>query len=319
VIPQILARVRDAVSEASAEPLPNQRLKIQLGGEDAWARLPLVLNAVKSRALLDKAAAFGRATNSITDDAAMATALQSMPLQDASLSALLMQAVVGEVLNPSKLLASVVRIVGTGTETAIMRSGFAPLVDAVLSHAQNQISALQPIGPFADIDKTCRAVDRFHRLMRALNGYVEFGRSTRWSTIAGALTKAASERIEPKLRDVGLDVNRSLRRPQGVDRLDSDALLAALNGVYLLATVRDCRDSLALNALFDQVWMQTGQALEMQLTRNLDILRGNPGDKLAAERLETGIKMAELRFNAEYAEVLRRAMESAARRGPAAG
>lgn len=316
-MPEILGRIRDALAAATANGTPDQRFRLQVGGEEAWTRLPIVLNAIKIRALLDKAAAFGRASNAITDDAAMATALQSMPLQDAALASLLMQAAVGQVLNPSKLLTAVIRVVGGGTEAAIVRGGFAPLVDALLAHAQNQIHALQPVGAFADIDLTCRAIDRFHRLMRALNGYVEFGRGTRWSMIVGALTKSASERIEPKLRDVTLDVNQSLRRPrEGADRLDSDSLLSALNGVYLLAAVRDCRDTLALNALFDQVWMQTGQALEMHLTRNLDVLRANPADKLAAQRLDTGIKMAELRFNAEYAEVLRRAMESAGRRAP---
>ena len=315
-MPQILARVRHAIGEATKERLPDPRFRAQVGGEAALARLPILLAAIKNRTLLDKAAAFGRATNGITDDAAMAMALQSMPLQDASVAALLMHAAVGQVTNPSRLLVAVIRIAGSATEAAITRGGFGPLVDAILAHAQNQIPALLPAGAFADIDLTCRAVDRFHRLMRAISGYVELGRSTRWSMVVSALTKRVSELVEPKLRQVAPDVNQALRRSRdGVDRLDSDRLLAALSGVYLLAAIRDCRDSLALNALFDQAWMQTGQSLELNLTRNLDALRANPADKIATERLDAGIKMAELRFNAEYAEVLRRAMDAAGRRG----
>jgi hypothetical protein len=316
VLPEILTRVRAAVAAASKDQQqPDQRFRAQLGGDEAWARLPIILNAIKCRTLLEKAMAFGRATNGITDDAALSTALQSMPLQDASVSALLMQAAIGQIVNPGKLIIAVIRIAGNATEAAIGRAGFAPLVDAILSHAQNQIHALQPTGAFADIDLTCRSVDRFHRLMRAVSGYVEISRLSRWSMIISSLTKAVSERIEPKLREVAPDVNQSLRRPrEGNDRIDSDRLLSALNGVYLLTTVRDCRDSLALNALFDQVWTQTAQALELHLTRNLDVLRANPGDKIAAERLDAGIKMAELRFNAEYADVLRRARDAAVRR-----
>jgi hypothetical protein len=150
--------------------------------------------------------------------------------------------------------------------------------------------------------------------VRAVNGFVELARNSRWAVVSGGLVKAVSERVDPKLREVAPDVNRALRKREGTDRLDSDQVLAALNGMYLLATVRDCRDSLALNALFDQVWSQTGQSLEIHIERNLELLRQNPTDRIASARLDAGIKMAELRFNAEYAEVLKRAKDAAERR-----
>jgi len=167
---------------------------------------------------------------------------------------------------------------------------------------------------FGDMDLICRAIDRFHRLVRAVNGYVELARNSRWAQIASALTKTVSERVDPKLREVAPDVNLAMRRREASDRLDSDQVLSALNGMYLLATVRDCRDSMAVNATFDQVWSQVGQALEIHLERNLEILRKNPADRVTSGRLDAAIKMAELRFNAEYADVLRRAKDAAERR-----
>ncbi len=265
--------------------------------------------------LLEKAQGFGRATNGMTDEAALAMALQAMPLQDGAVAALLLQAAVGQVANPSRLMTAVIRITGSATDTAIIRQGFGPMVEAILAHAQNQLPLLRQQGAFADIDLTCRALDRFHRLVRAVNSYVEMSRLNRWSSIVAALTKSVSELIEPRLRDVAPDINKALRRGRETnDRLDSDQILSALNGVYLLSTVRDCRDSLALNAVFDQVWLHTGQALEIHLQRNLDLLRDNPADKITAARLDAGIKMAELRFNTEYADVLRRARDSVERR-----
>lgn len=169
-------------------------------------------------------------------------------------------------------------------------------------------------GTFSDMDLVCRAVDRFHRLLRAVTGYAELNRSGRWSVVAAALTKAASERIEPKLRNVGPDMNMALRRREGNDRVDGDQILAALNGVYLLATVRDSRNSLAVNAVFDQVWAQTGQALEIHIERNLEALRRNPADAMSSARLDAALKMAEVRFNLDYAETMRRAKEAAERR-----
>ncbi|HEY0034481.1 MAG TPA: hypothetical protein VGB81_14560, partial [Devosia sp.] len=260
---------------------------------------------------------FGKALNTMADEAALTLALQSMPLQDPPLASLLFHAALGHVANPTRLVTAVIKLAGNGTEAAVARSGYTPLVEAILAHAQNQIHLIRPgSGAFADVDLVCRALDRFHRLVRSLSGYVEFTRGSLWAGILSAITKQASDSVEPRLRDVVPDINLALRRGRenSVDRLDSDRILAAISGVYLLATVRACRDSLALNATFDQVWSQSGQALEHYLQRNLDLYRENPGDAVVAARLESGIKMAEIRFNPEYAETLRRARAAAERR-----
>jgi hypothetical protein len=196
----------------------------------------------------------------------------------------------------------------------LVRAGFAPLINAILAHAQNQIPPLNQVGTFGDMDLICRSVDRFHRLLRAVTGYVELDRGSSWSMIAAQLTRAVSERIDPKLRDVAPDLNLALRRRDGADRVDGDQILSAMNGMYLLATVRDSRDSLAVNALFDQVWAQTGQALEIHIERNLEHLRRNPGDPVTHARLDAALKMAEIRFNQEYAETMRRAKDATGRR-----
>jgi hypothetical protein len=96
--------------------------------------------------------------------------------------------------------------------------------------------------------------------------------------------------------------------------VDAEHVLAALNGLYLLMAVRQSRDSLAVNALLDQAWADTGQAVEVLVTRALDNFRVSPGDAIVRERLEAGIKMAEIRYNAEYADILRRARDNAGRR-----
>ncbi len=313
-MPDLLARAREALTAASTNAEAERRLIMQVGGEAAYGRLPLVLNALKCRNLLEKAQSFGRATNAMTDEAALGLAMQSMPLSDHGVTALLMQGAMGQVSHPGRLMAAVIRIAGAASEMAIVRAGFAPLVDAIFSHAQAQVPALQQYGAFADIDRVCRAIDRFHRLMRSVMGFVELNRLSRWSSVAAGLTTTVSELVEPKLRDVGPSINLALRRRSGTDSVDSDQLLAALNGCYVLATVRDCRDSLALNALFDQTWQQVGQALEIHVQRNLELFRSNPADRVTGQRLDAAIKMAELRFNGDYAEVLKRARDSAERR-----
>ena len=316
VMPDVLARMKDGVAKAAADFDTGRRLRAMLGSDDAREALPVLLGALRNRGLLTKAQAFGRAVNSIADDAALGVAIQSMPLQDGPLASLLFHAALGQVANPTRLVTAAIKLSGSATEVAVTRNGFTPVIDAMLAHAQNQLHVLQPMGAFADIDLTCRGLDRFHRLIRSITGYIELTRGSRWATVVSALTKQVSDRVEPRLRNVVPDLNMAMRRGrEGADRLDNDALLAAINGVYLMATVRDCRDSLALNALFDQAWSQSGQALELHLQRNLDLIRQHPGDPIIGTRLDAGIKMAEVRFNPEYAETLRRARAAAERRG----
>jgi hypothetical protein len=221
----------------------------------------------------------------------------------------------GEVANPGRLVLAATKIAGDGSEAALQRAGMGPLIEAVLAHAQNQLPGFSQNGPFADFDLVCRSVERFHRLMRAISTNVELSRNGRWANIVRRLTKRASERIEPKLRRVMQQLHECMRPREGENRIDSDAILAALSCLYLLVTVRECRESLALNAMFERVWNQAGQALEFHLTRNIDMLRADPSNAVVAARVEAGIKMAELRFNIDYADVLRRARDAAGRRG----
>ncbi len=313
---EILKRMKKGIEDAGADFETGRRLRAMLGSDEARDSLPTIMGGLRHRALLAKAQTFGRAINNMTDEAALSTAVQSMPLQDQAMAALLFHAAMGHIANPTRLVSTLIRRAGSANEETLARTGYTPILDAILAHAQNQIYLLQPNGAFADIDLTCRGLERFHRLVRSLTGYVEFSRNSRWTTILAGLTKLVSERIEPRLKDIVSDLNLAMRRGrEGADRLDSDMLLAAINGIYLLSTIRDCRDSLALNAAFDQTWSQAGQALETHIQRNLDLLRQHPGDVPTNARLDAAIKMAEVRFNPEYAETLRRARAAAERRG----
>jgi hypothetical protein len=311
-----MLRMHEALAKAEEDPEASRRLRAMLGSDEARNALPVLLNALRARALLDKAQAFGRALNSIHDDNAISTALHSMPLQDPPLAALLFHAAIEQVANPSRLIASIIKTSGTFTETGMARLGLGPVLEAIMAHAQNQLYLLQPSGPFADVDLMCRGLDRYHKLVRSLTGYIEFSRGSRWTLTLSSITKQVSDRIEPRMRDIVPDLIQALRRGRegAVDRLDDDRVLAAISGIYLLNAIRDSRDSLALNALFDQAWIQSGEALETHLQRNLELLRQNPADAVVGKRLDAGIKMAEIRFNPEYAETLKRARIAAERR-----
>ncbi|SMQ61143.1 hypothetical protein SAMN06295905_0479 [Devosia lucknowensis] len=315
LMPEVLATMKAAVDRVDNDGEALRRLRAQFGRDHAREEIRTTIAALRARALLPKAQGFGRAINGMTDDAALGAALQSMPLQDPQLAALLFHSAMGQVINPSRVMSTIVKLSGNATEAALVRNGYGPLIDAVLGQAQGQLHALQLSGPFADTDLVCRSLDRFHRLVRSLTGYVEFSRGSRTTQVIATITKVVSDRVEPRLKEVVTDLNQAMRRPrEGADRIDNDRMLGAINGVYLLSAVRDCKDSLALNAVFDQAWSQTAQALELHIQRNLDLLRQNPADQMTGARLDAAIKMAEIRFNPEYADTLKRARATAERR-----
>lgn len=316
VLPDLLGRLKENAAAEKEDRELERRNSMQMGGEEARRRLPSVIVAMRRRPLLVQAERFGVAVGTIADEATLAAAFQSISITNPITRALWMQAMVGQMANPSRAMTAAVVIAGGNSESRIANAGYSPLVEAVLSHAQGQIGKLAgQSNLFSDIDFVCKSIDRFHRLMRAINSTLEIERRSVWGAIIADLIGKLSERLERPMKEITINVSQALRRPRdGNDRVDADQILAALNGLYLLTTVRQSRDSLAVNALLDQAWTETGQAVEVLVTRALDHYRANPGDAAARERVDAGIKMAEIRFNAEYAEILRRARDNAERR-----
>lgn len=316
VITEVLDSLK-AILDAEQDDIELERRNtIQMGGDEYRAKLAPVIMAMRRRPLLQQAAAFGTSIGKLQDEAIVASALQNITITNPVTRALWMQAMVGHISNPSRVMAAAVKLIGGNSDSLVSSSEYAPLVQAMLSDAQSQIGLLaaQP-GVFNDLDLACRAVDRYHRLMRAINNTIEIERKSDWGTTIAGLIGRISERLERPIREVSPSVTQSLRRPRdGADRVDPDEVLAALNGLYLLTVVRRCRDSLAVNALLDQAWTETGQALEVLVTRALDTFRANPADSVLRARLEAGIKMAEIRFNPEYADILRKARDGAEKR-----
>ncbi|WP_404405364.1 hypothetical protein [Pelagibacterium halotolerans] len=316
MLPEILDALKAMLGQEAEDYELERRNTIQMGGEDTRKRLPYVIMALRRHKLLDQAAVFGKAISTLQDEAAIATALQSIAINNPVTRALWMQAMMSTTANPSRVMAAAASLSGGGDEVRIANGEFAPLVDAMLSHAQSQIALLgtHP-GVFADNDLACKAIDRFHRLMRAINYNLEIDRKSHWGMIIADLTGRVAERLDRPMREITANVTKALRKPrEGADRVDPDDVLGALNGIYLLITVRNSRDSLAVNALLEKAWSETGQAVEVLVTRALDMFRANPSDPVARERLDAGIKLAELRFNPEYADILRRARDGAGRR-----
>ena len=284
------------------------------GGGDVMSVLPSVLNALKYRHYVSQARQFGQAANAISE-AALVQALSVLPVSDPGPFSVLLYAAAAELHQPARMVQAVIRIAGAPNEQAIARIGYVPVIDALLIQAFVQVLALKEAIRDANVDRMCKAIDRYHRLARAVTAFIELPRRGRWTHLAGTMTKTMSDLIEPLLHRVAPDVNRALRKPRdSSDSIDDLQVQSATDGCRLLATVRDCRDSLAVNAVCEQAWIQTGELLEAQIQRMMEQLRASPSDVLMSERIDAAIGMAARRFGTEYAEVLRRARETVSRR-----
>ena len=314
---KITELITKARTLAGKDPDHQRRLRVQLGEDEVFQRLENIQNAFKYQKLLPQAVIFGRAINGVRDENALKLALNAFPVNDPVVSSLMMHAAIGEVKNPHRLISVVLNIAGSETQRAVESAGFAPIVEALIAHAQNQLHIFaDPYGKFADIDLACRALDRFYRLVLAIRNITECDKHCHWAEQLSGLVRQISQMIEPRLARVESDIRIALRKPRtGPDQLDPELLLEALNGMYLLIAVREARESLALNSLFSSVWAGTGKDLEVLIGRNLDALRQEPGNDMVARRLNTGIKLAEIRFNPEYADILKRARDGAGRTG----
>lgn len=309
----LIAQMRATEAHAVGDNDHQRRLIAQLGGDAARERLPTVVAALECRQAIAEALRVGRLGETMSEPA-LTAAIRTFTARRPPLAALLGHAMLVGFADPARLVMRVTAIAGDESDTTVMRAGLAPLIEAVLANAQSQLSPLFQEGPFADVDLVCRAIERFHQLIRPVTSCMALGSRSRWLTVAGGLTRLMSERIERRLADLIADMNLALRPREGTDRLDRDRILAALSGCYLLKTARDCRDSLALNRVIDLDWEQIGQVLELHIERNLARLRQEPDDRITAARLEAAIKMSELRFGQDYANVMRRARDRAERR-----
>ncbi len=320
LLSKLALKIADLIAKeqmtAHGNPEAIRRIQIQLGGEPVYERLGVVENALRNYQLVEKAVAYGKAINGVTDENSLKLALQTFPMDNPSVSSLMIHAALGQINNPIRLICAVTDLADGETQRAVTRSGFAALVEGLLAHAQNQIPlfAVQNTS-FSDIDLICGSLERYHRLIRAISNITQNDKSCSWAQMVAAIVRRMSELIEPWLLRVDSDVRQSLRKPRaGPDSIDASLQLDALNGLYLLAAVREALDALALNSIVNKLWIDVGKVLEVMIERNLDAFRNFPDNEFVARRLDIGIKMAKIRFNPEYAGIITRARNGASRR-----
>lgn len=312
----IVSLSEGALAAAETEE-QRKRVAVQLGGNDVLESVPAILSCVAQVKMLHRAAEFGGVMGELDSARRISLALQSVELPKGSFRRYWCLAAIGSIPDPFEFIGAMVMAAESDTEADLKNAGLGIWMDAFIIDAQRQDQLVKgSVGLFADVDLACKAIHRFHTIARAMVLQLELPANSVWGVSLKRLTKDISQEIEPKLEGVVRDVTLALRPARdGADRCDEDAVLQALNGLYLLATARDSRDSLAVNAVTERVWSQTGQTIETLLNRSIDALRDiGPEREVALRRVDAGIKMAGIRFGTDYAQVIERSRDVILRR-----
>lgn len=314
--PKLADLGRHAVDKARENEESGRRLAIQLGGDAQLHALPMIFAVMSDFGLVDHAAEFSERLNGMHEVHDVAEELEAMTMPDGELRRFWFGAVARSIANPLLFLSACVAASGQRHIEAIKEAGYGEAFDAFLVDAQRQTLLLgDRSNLFADIDLSCRATYRFHAIARAVRYSFELPSMSTWAAGLTQLTREVSEAMDPMIREVTQEVIRALRVPrEGADRMDEASVLQAYNSLYLLATTRDCREWLALNATADRVWTETGSALEVLVEKAMERFREAPQDPARAKRLDAAIGMSGIRFGQEYARTITRNRDAITRR-----
>jgi hypothetical protein len=314
------AKIADAASyalDSARESGHLGRLAVQVGGDEIISILPFMATALRNVEFIVKAGAFGRAINTLDAQPPVEQAVKALSFADPQLRRIWTLAAFRSIANPRQFFDALVAIAGGGHQSHLEGAGQLHWINAAIIDVQRQVLILEKrMGLYADIDLACRAIARFDAISRAIGLCLDLSPDSRWMSALSTLTRQASSAIDPLLSDVGRDVVQCMRPPRdGADRLAPDQVLTALNGMHLLAAVRNCRESLALNSTFERIWSDVGKGLELLLGRAVDAYRdADPVNQVPRKRLDAGILIARLRFGDEYARILERSRESIKKR-----
>lgn len=316
---RIVEIVTPLLGECAADAELKRRLSIQMGGDDVFDVVPIILIAFSYIGYIKSGVNLGRELSAHEEPEALSYALEQMQFPSIETKKLWCQSFTSGIARPDFLVAAIAKLSYATTEDAIKKTGFGEFVDALLVNAQQQTEIIEnQSGLFRDIDLTCRAIDRFHHIARGLQFHLDLSKSSAWNASLERLVKRGASSLSKKFSDILHDVSKVLRpAPKGVAsvRLDPADVLQAYNGLYIMAATRPARESLAVNAVVDRVWKDVGTSLEAMVDRIFEHFKHTTGsDAFDVAQVDIVIKFCSIRFGAEYASILRRNKDNIVRR-----
>jgi len=241
--------------------------------------------------------------------------------RDVFLYALLI--VMNRLAAPWQLIRLAIRAAASDVAEHIAATPFAIVVDVVLGDLDRIVTNLRDAVKIADSEEIGGLLKEFHDAARALHTEIDLPADSTWARqLAGARADVASL-LEGEIENLGGQVRRLLRPRHGrdaiapLDPIDVDDVEAKL---ALLAACRNYAGELAVS----EVTLRVHSELEGYFDSGTDVLLERLRASPAAERalrqsqVDAAVRFCAKLFGAEYASLLARAADVAARGEPKA-
>jgi len=224
---------------------------------------------------------------------------------------------------PWQLIRLAIQAAASDAAEHIAATPFAIAVDVVLGDLERIVTNLRDAVNNADGDEICGLLKDFHDAARALHTEIDLPADSTWGRQLASARAEVASLLEGEIENLGGQVRRLLRPRHGrdaiapLDSIDVDDVAAKLT---LLAACRTYASELAVSEVTLRVHSELQSYFDNGTDVLLERLRASPPAERALRRsqLDAAIRFCAKLFGTEYASLLARAADIAAKGEPKA-
>src|SRR4051794_19657958 len=209
---------------------------------------------------------------------------------------------------------------GAGSNSAdhIAAPPFAFEIDVVLGDLDRIVTNLREAVKTADSDEVSELLKDFHDAARALHTEIDLPAESTWGRQLASARAEAADLLEGEMRDLPAQVRRLLRPRngrEGIVPLDSIDVGDVEAKLALVAVCRNYAEELAVSEVTRRVHSELQSYFDNGTQLLLERLRASPSAEraLRQSQADAAIRFCAKLFGAEYAGLLARAADTAAK------
>ncbi|PLX39074.1 MAG: hypothetical protein C0606_00580 [Hyphomicrobiales bacterium] len=317
---EVLPTVRAHLKELREVPRGYARLASQLGGMSVIKDLEDLL-AIDARypvlaAVLEQMPDVITA-HDIEKDSPVTNRIRRFLTESSGDGDWLAVALLARLDHPALLVPLAVVLGGTDNGKALASTPFSVFVRLALHQLEYAVAKVQhDLHVRVPTDQLLESLRAYHLVQRKLAVEIDLDSAPDWFAIVASARRDISEAIKAQIEPVAGMVNRTLRHNPANEasaRFDDYEAEDAERGLAILAEVRRCRESFALNEVLTVTWRRVEQALELLSAALLETLRKSTGHaaEVVDRKLASALHFSSMVFGEEYTKTMRRSRANA--------
>ena len=312
--------VRDVIRTVSVSPIAVQRLVAQVGGERVYRDLRDMLDALdRADWMTEFLAEFPEVVTrkTLDENKAMLAPIIQLALTRPADTVWALSALMHRLETPALLLRMALALVGSNDTARLVKTPYAVAVDLFLSELEIETQRIRDTEAAVAVhEATALAMERFHLLVRDLEGLIEIPPSSGWGKRLAGFKAGVSNWLEQTIMTAPGLVRRALRaRDVSGQRVgyDADLIADTERALRIVSIAAFAKDSLAVNTALGRVRRDIEQAFEALSAPLIEELRNAFGEErdVLMRRTEAVVRLAEIHFGPDYSTSIRRSRHTA--------